>query len=223
MVLPILAAPFYVIATALNLPTINFVFLLLNSVIIAGSAVVMFYLGKQIYGSEKIGFALSLIFGLSSYLWPYITSMYARPLGILFFMICLYLILHQKNRTEIYPCFLAGITIGLSFLSHPHFLILLPPILIFGLYKFRKNKKQILVFLIAIIICFLILGSLNYVVKGSFFQLVDFPNDPYKDKALKNPFIIFEGIYGYLFSPGLSIFFLFSNNIIISIWNILSL
>lgn len=210
LVLPILAAPLYAIATVLNLSTIHFVFLFLNSTIIATSAVVMFYLGKEIFKSERIGFVLSLIFGITSYIWPYTTSMFARPLGILFLMISIYLILHQKNRKGIVVPFLAGFSIALSSLSHPHFLMLLPAVFVFGIYEFRKDKRHLMMFVSAVLILLLILGYLNYTVRDSFFQYVGFVDYPQFEQIAKGNFLeMFEGVYGFLFSPGRSIFLYF--------------
>ena len=131
LVLPFLAAPLYVIAIILHIPPTAFVFLFTNSIIIASSATVMFMLGKEMFKSERIGFVLSLIFGVTSFIWPYISSFFSNPLAILFFMLSMYFILRQKNENRNTYSLLAGITLGLSFLSHLESLLLLPPMLIY--------------------------------------------------------------------------------------------
>jgi len=200
--LPIVGAPFYVIAQTLNIPPIPFVFLFLNSTIIAVSCVVMFYLGKEIFSSEKVGFVLALIFGITSYLWPYTTTMFARPLAILFLMTFIYLIIYQrKNKNPVIPIF-AGLSLGLSFVAHYHFLFVLPIVIIFGIYELRKNLKSVILFIIPIFLLIAAIGFSNYTIRG------DFDNFGSLD-ITGNISYTMDGIYGLLFSPGRSIFLYF--------------
>jgi len=204
LVLPLVAVPLYMLASALQVSPIHFVPLFLNSSIIAASAVVVFLIGKTLFHSERIGFTVSLIFGLTSFMWPYITSMWARPLAILFLLIIIYLILRSRNSQNNMIPFFVGICIGLSVLTHITFLALAPGLIIFGVWEFRKKKKHLIFLVVGLLI---MIGIQLYSNDYRFGDMYDFGfggTQNYVGKAHT-----FEGLYGFLFSPGLSIFLYF--------------
>ena len=209
LVLPIIASPLYAIALSLNLSPISFVSLFLNSIIIATSAVVIFYLGKVVFKSEKIGFVLSLIFGVTSFIWPYTTSMFARPLAILFLILAIYFLLRYKQKSTLVIPFLVGVCIGLSSITHMQFLMLIPPITIFGIFQYRKNKKHLFFFIVALLVMLSVEGYRNYEIHGSPFDLgyMKIPQGQHLEQGNVNN--LFEGVYGSLFSPGYSFFIYF--------------
>lgn len=214
LVLPTIAVPLYLISSVLGLPVIHIVPLFLNSSILAVSCVVIFLLGKKIFDSEKIGFILSLIFGLTSFIWPYITSMFANLLAILFVILSIYFILSQKNRHGVLFSFFAGLSIGLSFLSHTWMLHLVPGLLIFGIVEFRKNKKQLAMLGIAFLIIVGIQLYLNYMRFGhvdefGFGYLDNIPEEIDRESSQLINISLLNGMTGYLFSPGLNIFMYF--------------
>jgi len=201
LLLPFVSAPLFLLADIVNIPTVNFVPLFLNSIIIAGSCVLVFLLGKHLFKSEQIGFILSLMFGLTSFIWPYITSMFSRPLAILLMLIAIYLIITQKNRKNNLPSLIAGISLGLTVLAHPIFLLILFGIMVYGIIEFRKHKKNLVLFMVGIIVMGSIIAYTNYERFQSPFDfgLNKYQLGPPKDK------LSLEGIYGYLISPGKSI------------------
>ena len=170
--LSIAAVPFYVIAMTFGVSVIPFVFLLLNSTIIATSCVVIFLIGKNLYKSESIGFVLSLIFGVTSFIWPYISSMFPRPIGILFLMLGLYLILRHKNKNGMVIPFLAGLSLGLTTIANIQFFLLIPILTIFGIFELRKNKKQLIFFIFVIAIMFSLEGYITYFINCARFDFV---------------------------------------------------
>ncbi|QMU53918.1 MAG: hypothetical protein GKS07_02745 [Nitrosopumilus sp.] len=112
ILLPIVATPLYIISTILDTSPVNFVPLFLNSTIIAINAVLVFFIGTKLYCSQRIGFVLSVLFGTTTFMWPYVTSMFHRPLAILFLLVFLYLILNHKQKISIKKSFFAGISLG---------------------------------------------------------------------------------------------------------------
>ncbi len=116
LVLPILVSPLYLIANTFDIPAIQFVSLITNSSIIAAICVTIFFLGKELFKSAKIGFVLSLIFGVCTFVWPYITSLWANPLALLLVTLSIYLIIIAKNKKEKIVPLLAGICMGLAIL-----------------------------------------------------------------------------------------------------------
>ena len=202
LILPIIAASFYLMAPFLNISTVHFVPLMSNSIIIAVTCSIVFLFGRLLFKSDKVGFVLSIIFGVTSFMWPYITTMYARPLATLFLLLFIYLILNQRNKNKNYIPFFAGITLGLSFLSHPIFFLLLPGSIIFGLFEFRNKKKLLAIFLIGLSMILLLQLGLNYVRFDDAFNL------GYGSIAANRSIteITFSGINGLFFSSGQSIF-----------------
>ena len=74
LVFPVIISPLYVIGDAIGAPIINFVSLFANSIIIALLSTMIFLISTKIFESEKIGFVLAIIFGVTSFMWPYITT-----------------------------------------------------------------------------------------------------------------------------------------------------
>lgn len=138
--------------------------------------------------------------------------MFANPLGILFLILSIYLILKQKSNRNTLFCFFAGISIGVGVLSHLQILLSLIPVLIYGVYKFRSNKNYVATYLVGITIPMIILAYVNSQINGSFtnFGFLYDPSD-YGTKFSNSisSLGILEGIYGFLFSPGLSLFLYF--------------
>ena len=208
LVLPTLAVPLYILGNSVNFPPIYFVPLLLNSVILASSALVIFKIGDVLFKSVKIGFVLALVFGLTSFIWPYVGTMLARPVAILFLLITIYLILlYQKNRKGNLIPFFAGISLGLSLLSHSIFLMIIPGIAIYGLIEFRKEKKIAIVFVGSLFFMIFLQGYFNVVRFDAIDEFGMVTAVASATNRLENISTI--GIFGYLFTPGRSIFLYF--------------
>jgi len=170
VILPTIAAFFYLLANFFQIDPIYFVPLVTNSIILAISVVIVYKLSELLFGSKKIGLFTALIFGLTSFLWPYAGTMLARPLAILFLLLSVYLILYfKKDNQKILP-FIAGLCLGLSVLTHPLLLLVIPGVMVFGLFQLRFNKKIMFSFVIGLVIIFLIQASLNYVRFGDIEQ-----------------------------------------------------
>ena len=206
--LPIIASVFYSISLFLNVPPINFVSLFSNSIILSFSSLMMFLIGKKFFSSYKIGFVVSIMFGLSSFIWPYITSLHSRPLAILFFLVMIYCIISYKdNKKLIIPLF-AGISFGLCFISHHFFIFLVPGLLIFSIYRFKDNKKPLAIFLLVTILMMGLWMTMNYL---RFDDPLNFGiGGQASDAGLWINYHgwtrTLEGLYGLLLSPGNSLF-----------------
>jgi len=206
LILPAITVPFYSLADSLQIPVIPFVFLIMNSLVISLACVVIFYLGDEIFSSKKIGFTVSLIFGFSSFLWPYITSMFSNPLALLFLILSIYLILYQKNKHNPIFGFLASISIGFSVLAHPQFFMFAPIVFFYGIFEFRKSRKQIIYLIIGVILISSIQFWVNYERFNDPLNFLGWQSAPEGgEKKIRG----LEGVYGFLFSPGKSIFLYF--------------
>ncbi len=161
LALPVLAAPLYVVAEAVGAVPIEFVPLYLNSVIIAVFGVVLFAMGREMFGSDRVGFVMALLLGLTTFIWPYVSSMFSRPLAIMLLFLGLYLILYCKNRPGLLLPVLAGAAIGFSYIAHPNLLTLAPAALAFGILRFRRNRRQIIALILVSIVMIGFMALLN--------------------------------------------------------------
>ena len=167
LALPVLAAPLYLVSEAIGATPIEFVPLYLNSIIIAALGTVMFATGRELFGSGKIGFVLALMFGLTTFMWPYVSTMFSRPLALLFLFLGLYLVLYGRRRGGVLFPMLAGASIGLSYVAHPYMVILAPAMIAFGILRFRKNRKQIMALVIISLVMVGFMAFLNHYRFGS--------------------------------------------------------
>ena len=161
LVLPVLAAPLYVVAEAVGAVPIEFVPLYLNSVIIAVFGVVLLAIGREMFGSDRIGFVMALLLGLTTFMWPYVSSMFSRPLAIMLLFLGLYLVLYCKNRPGILLPVLAGAAIGFSYIAHPNLLTLAPAAVAFGVFRLRRSRRQIIALILVSIIMIGFMALLN--------------------------------------------------------------
>lgn len=201
--LPTVAVPLYVIAELFGFYPFTFVSLFLNSIIIALICVVIFIFGKSVFGSVKIGFVLALIFGVTSFIWPYNSSMFARPLAILFLMYGFYMI-YDKNKENIIIPFMSALFVGLSVLAHPLFIIFMPGLLIYGIFSFKEDRKKLIMFIVGTVTISVFLALVNYV---RFDSVLDFGWGYIQEGSLVT--WTTEGLYAFLISPGRSIFLYF--------------
>jgi hypothetical protein len=108
--------------------------------------------------------------------------------------------------------FLAGISLGLAPLSHYFFFYYIPGSLIFGIISMHKDKKKLSMFLAGFFIMILVIGTANFLrfddptSFGAAYDLADMGIYlEYHNKFVRT----LEGLHGFLFSPGLSLFIYF--------------
>jgi hypothetical protein len=75
-----IAVPFYYAAVLFSVSPITVVSLLVEPIMLALTAVVIFCFSLEIYGSKKISFILTIIFGVCSFAWTYNGSFLPQPL-----------------------------------------------------------------------------------------------------------------------------------------------
>jgi len=184
LLLSAIAVPFYYAAMILSIPPIAIIGLLVNSLFISLTCVIIFCFSLELFGSKKIAFVLSIIFGVCSFVWPYNTTFWTQPLQALtlvssaFFLykslhystsfICHYSRL-DKNKGILFAG-LGGLFLGLSVFAHPTSIVFIPGFIIYSVFSMRqRNTIRKLFSLIAVLgITLLFMGLLNYVRFGSF-------------------------------------------------------
>jgi hypothetical protein len=210
------AVPFYYAATIFSISPISLVAILVNSLIISLTSLLIFCFSLEIYDSKKIAFILSLIFGLCSFVWPYITSLWPQPLQALCIIASaffIYMSLHhhfsficQYSRPKnkgIYFAGLGGLFLGLSVFAHPTSAIVIPGFIVYSIFSMKSNRKSLYSFLILLGIILFFVGFVNYWRFGSFTEF------GYGYYGSLSAHAGWEGLIGLLVSPGFGLIFYF--------------
>ena len=212
LLLPILATPIYVVADFFNVSVIDSVFLLFNTLVLTFTCIILYFISRNLFSSERIAVSTAIIFGLTSFIWPYITSLYSNPLALMFMVFSIYLILLQKNKISIVLPLLTSASIGAMILAHPQFIMFAPFIFIYSLFELRKKKRNLIFFIIGILLMSSLQAYINYDRYGDPLNFLGWQNAPEHDTS--EPRSI-EGLYGFLFSSGKSLFLYFPLAILI--------
>jgi hypothetical protein len=225
LLLSAIAVPFYYAASIFSVSPVNVVGLFVNSLIMSLTSLVIFCFSFEVYGSRKISFILSLIYGVCSFVFPYHTTLLPQPLQALtliastFFIyksihnhqdrlsfICHYTTPNNKNKNNnrgIYYAGLGGLLLGLSVFAHPTSVILIPAFALYSIFSMRHNRKSLASFFIALAITLSFMGLVNYLRFGSF---TEFGYGGFSALASHAGWI---GLVGLLVSPGVGIIFFF--------------
>jgi len=190
LLLPILTIPLYYIAKMFSQDPITILGLIPNVIILSLTSLMIFISSIRYFKSEKIAFVLSLVFLVTTFVWSYNTGMMLRPLASLLVVLGFYLIISSK--TTYYTPILAGVSFGLSILASASTVLILPGLIAFGIFHYRKEKRQLLFFLIGILFLILVQAAINEERHDSVFEF------GYTD--LKHSFT--DGLVGYIFSLG---------------------
>jgi hypothetical protein len=225
-----IGVPFYHLALATSAPPIGVVGLFVNSMLIALTCVIVFCFSYEIYRKRWISFALSLIFGVCSFVWPYDTSFWAQPLQGLTLISGTYFLfkgiqyhksfnLRRQNHSQLVQlvwnrvtcfCILAGILVGLSVFAHPTSIIFIPGFIAYTILSLkREGKSKIIFFLMALCVTLFFVGLTNFLRFGSF---TDFGYGYYGTLATHNGW---AGLIGLLFSPGAGLVFYFPISVLV--------
>jgi hypothetical protein len=219
LLLSALAVPFYFLSLVIGVSPIVTVGLLANSLFISLTSVVIFCISVEVHRSKRIGFLLSLIFSVCSFIWPYNTTFWVQPLQALtlalaaFFIIkiqhynmsfiCHYTVL-GKDRKRFYFGALASFFLGLSVFAHPTSLIFVPAFLIYSFFSVMRYDKKNFIFFVAILsIVLFFVGLVNYARFGSF---MEFGYGYFSSLVTHNGW---RGLIGLLVSPGVGLVFYF--------------
>jgi len=192
LLLSILTVPLYLIAKEFSQNPITVISLIPNVVILSCTSFMIFISSVRYFKSEKIAFVLSLVFLVTTFVWSYNTGMMLRPLAGLLVVLGFYLIISTKT-TSFRPI-LAGVSFGLAILATASTLLILPGLIAFGIFYYRKEKRQLLFFLIGVIFLMLIQAALNEERFDSVFEFGI-------DKSIDNHSYT-DGLVGYIFSFG---------------------
>jgi hypothetical protein len=203
-----IAVPFYYAAAIFSVSPISVVALFVNSLIIALTSVIIFCFSLEIYASKKIAFILSLIFSTCSFVWPYNTTLFPQPLQALCMIGSAYFIYisakrNNNNNRRIYFAGLGALFLGLSIFAQPTSAIVLPGLILYGIFMMKDNKKSLSSFVITIVIILFFAGLVNYWRFGSF---TDFGYGNFGSLSIHHGW---KGLLGLLASSGFGLVFFF--------------
>ena len=195
----------------------------LNPTITAASAVILYSLCRRLGLSNKKSVAAALVFGLASPAATYAKFDFAQPLAS-FFLLLTILFLFRARQGAYSDLIIAGISLGLAVITRPE-LFLLSPIFIGAVYFIRERSsgkrntlksdqvKQLISFVIPILLFFLLNQYVNYQKFGSWLSMGYNPSGEFA-LSLRN---ILTAIAGNLISPGRGIFIYFPLSVL-SFW-----
>ena len=228
-----IAVPFYYAAVLFSVSPITVVSLLVEPIILALTAVIIFCFSLEIYGSKKISFILTIIFGVCSFAWTYNGSFLPQPLqGLCLIASAFFIYLSIKIKTitktiptnnnnsssssssiAIYLAGLAGLFLGLSLFANPSSIVLIPGFIIYSFFIMRRNRrmKNLLSFLIILTLTVSFFGLTNYWRFGSFTET------GYGKMSTTSAHNGWQGLAGLSLSPGYGLIFYFPPVILLPI------
>jgi hypothetical protein len=228
LLLSAIAIPFYYSATTvLLISPILATGLFVNSVIISLVSLVIFLFSVEMYSSKRLALALSTIFSVCSFVWPYNTSLYPQPLQALLLIAPAYLLYKAVHLDPTFICSyskqryknysgdnnerkalvynsVAGTILGLSVFAHPSSLIAIPGFIVYAVISaVWQRKKRLVYFLVSLAAVLAFVAFVNYVRFGTFTEF------GYYSQGSIDVHAGWEGLLGLWISPGFGILFYF--------------
>jgi len=216
--LPLISVPFYHLATLFSISPAKFVPFIVNPIIVSFTSVIIFSFGKRLFGSDRIGFILAIVYGMTSFVVPWTSEFFTRPLAALMVIAAVYFVYISKEDKKSAYAFLGGMFSLAVFLAQPASFIIILPILGYSLISLRKYKRlffsycggALIIVLIQLIMNFLRFGSpLSFTYHGV--------QSLTTSQTWGHLFTSYEGFYGLLISPGWSVFLFYPISILIPI------
>jgi hypothetical protein len=219
LILSAAAVPFYYSALVFSESPVVFVGLFVNSLFISLTAVVIFCISSEIQRSKRIGFIMSLIYSVCTFVWPYNTTFWVQPLQGLLLVVPIYLLILTRHNDRSFLCHfsvlsnkrtgsllagLAGLSLGLAVFAHPTSLLSVPAVLVYAFFSVMRHQKwNFIYFLVTLVAVLFFTGLVNYVRFGSF---VEFGYGYFSSLAVHNGW---SGLLGLIISPGSGLIFYF--------------
>jgi len=122
-----------------------------------------------------------------------------RPLAGFLIILGFYFLVVSKKESSFLPLF-SGICLGLAELASYSTIVILPGLIGYGIFFFRKSIKQISFFVIGFLGFLSIQGILNFI---RFSSVTDFGLGKFQDISTHT---FTDGIFGYIFSLGWGVF-----------------
>jgi hypothetical protein len=212
------AVPFYYAALNFSASPVVTVGLFANSLFISLTAVIIFCICIEVQRSNKVAFAMTLIYCVCSFIWPYSATFWVQPLQGLLLVSSAYFILLTSHSNDSFLCSyilerkmksffhagLAGLFLGLSVFAHPTSLIFVPAFLIYSFFSVMRHQKMDFILLLLVLGIILFFAGLTNFVR--FHSFTEFGYGYFSTLAAHNGW---KGLIGLLVSPGAGLIFYF--------------
>jgi len=215
--LSFIAVPFYYVGSALPIPVSKFVVFTVNPTIVAFTSVVIFSFGQHLFKSDRIGFVLAIFYGMTSFVVPWTSEFYTRPLVALMVISSIYFVFLAKENKNPFYALLGGIFTASIFLSQIASFILIFPILGYGIFLFRNSFRLIVPYFTGISFIVIIQLIINFLRFGKIWSVMGNPEGYLLTSTPWKFLSDIEGLYGLLFSSGWSIFLYFPLTVVFPI------
>lgn len=190
--LPILGAPLYVAEQLADMP--GRLVPLVNPLVLAATAAVLFGLSREIFGSRAKAFVLALAFGVCSFAWPYGDTFLLQPIAGLLLVLAVYLAHSCKRGGRLLPV-LAGVAAGGVVFGHASSVIFVPGLAAFFVLS-NRGREKIGPFFAGLAAAATLQLWLNH---ARFGDVLDFGYGPH---AGLDTHAYTDGLLGLIFSPG---------------------
>ena len=139
--LPIIGAPFYALEQHVGFHA-QIVPWLVNPLILAATATVLFRLSHAIFNSRSRSLVLSVAFGICSFVWPYGDTFFLQPLAGLLLVLAVYLAYINIGRDSTALSLVAGISAVSVIFAHAGSIIFVPGLLAFSILSNLHHRKK---------------------------------------------------------------------------------
>jgi hypothetical protein len=171
--------------------------LLTNSLVTALTAVLLFLYVVELGYRPGTGLLVALGYGLGSIAWVYARYLFAEPLAALGLIGTAYFLLRRRQRLSAWDAALGGAALGLAVITRAEYLLALPFFLAYLGAGSRRSRP--VPFLLSLAVVVAIIPVYNWLRFGSFLET------GYSAELIFSTPLL-EGLGGFLFSPGRSIF-----------------
>lgn len=213
----LLEAPFYLLGRAL-LPirardpnyayAFTYFFSVLSVPVASALAIILFMLLiVELGGAARLAASSAFILGLTTLVWPYAREGFSEPLQMCALCGAFLFAARSRNKDSTAAAMLSGLFLGILILTKSANLIIVP---FFAIYIFfapsetsGRRAAHAVSFLIPIIIFSAFVLAYNDVRFGS---PLDFGYNSGRDARFGFNVSLLSGLYGFIFSPGKSIF-----------------
>lgn len=193
--LPFATVPLYYLSTVISTNPETIMGFFTNSIIISLTSLAIFMISVYFFRDQRIAFILASAYNLTTFVWSYNTGMMLGPIGGLMFTLGFYLIITSKSKNH-FRAIIAGTCTGLSLLASSSSIIVVPGLILFGIFYLYKSKNQVILFLVGVSILMIIQAFLNII---RFNSVTDF-GFGWQQNITTHSHI--DGIIGYIFSLG---------------------
>jgi 4-amino-4-deoxy-L-arabinose transferase-like glycosyltransferase len=211
----LVAVPFYILGKAIGTP--EDAVTLMNQVIGAAIAVVVFLFALSLGYSRNVSVFIAVIYGLGTMAWPLTKQPFDHTLETLFVILSIFFMYYYSAHKKGLYILLAAFTAGFAFLTRPTAILVVPPVFFLMLYysfkpsgfKMNRDKviKNILLFSLGLLPFIILILWYNYYRFGSIFETGFSLIGEHTRIDFFTGTPLLTGLSGFLVSPGKGFFY----------------